>query len=82
MYVPWIHRSLSLCSTHQHSSRWNISEQICILMYSSEVVVLKVMEHLEGLKNAVPVKHSWEELCYNYILLVLVTKEEEQQIEY
>ena len=51
-------------------------------MYSSEVVVLKVMEHLEGLKNAVPVKHSWEELCYNYILLVLVTKEEEQQIEY
>ena len=63
-----------------------MSEHICILMYSTEVVVLKLMEHLEGLKNgmtpAVPVKHSWEELCYNYIVLVLDTKEEEQQIEY
>ena len=63
-----------------------MSEHICILMYSSEVVVLKVMEHLEGLKNgmtpAVHVKQSWEELYYNYIVLVLVTKEEEQQIEY
>ena len=55
-------------------------------MYSTEVVVLKLMEHFEGLKNgmtpAVSVKHSWEELCYNYIVLVLDTKEEEQQVEY
>ena len=45
---------------------------------SSKVVVVKLTEHLEGKvkkwNDPYGTKHSWEELCFNYIVLPLDEK--------